>query len=186
MPVTFNVSPVAPCEIRTHGNQDPVQILLGACNPPPDDMTALLQCSIGEDEHRTLCANSNGFVHAVINAYGGHHHLVIRYVRHIAHRHAAELTFGQSRRRVDHDTHSAELLVSHRSHTHEHIVMSGLVLAHSVNAHAEELRAYFVAHEGTRKLAVDDVGTRHDIDFGRFARAMTQEIHKNVRAQPSS
>ncbi len=83
MPVTFAVSPVAPREIRPYGNQTPVQMLHAACNPPPADMAALLQCSIGKDEQPTLSPNSNGFVHAVLNAYAAHHHLVIRYVRHI-------------------------------------------------------------------------------------------------------
>lgn len=55
----------------------------------------------------------------------------------------------------------------------------------SVNAHAEELREYFVAHEGQRRLLVEDVGTRHTVDFGRLARAMTREIHKNVRSIPT-
>lgn len=96
MPVTFAVSPVAPCEIRTHGNQTPMQILQQACNPPPNDMAALLQCSIDRDEHRTLFPDSNGFVHAVMNAYATHHHLVIRYVWHIDHR-QVKLTTGQSR-----------------------------------------------------------------------------------------
>lgn len=97
MPVTFAVSPVAPCEIRTPGNQTPMQILQQACNPPPNDMAALLQCSIDRDEHRTLFPDSNGFVHAVMNAYATHHHLVIRYVWHIDHRQEVKLTTGQSR-----------------------------------------------------------------------------------------
>ncbi|EIW55108.1 uncharacterized protein TRAVEDRAFT_172771 [Trametes versicolor FP-101664 SS1] len=142
MPVTFAVSPVAPCEIRTHRNQPPVQILQQACNPPPNDMAALLQCSIGKDEHLALCPDNNGFVHAVMNAYATHHHLVIR----------------------PDDVWIAILTQ----------------LNFYVNAHAEELRAYFVAHEGTRRLLVEDVGTRHSVDFGRLARAMTREIHKNV------
>ncbi|OJT14292.1 hypothetical protein TRAPUB_9152 [Trametes pubescens] len=53
-------------------------------------------------------------------------------------------------------------------------------LSFYVNAHAEELRAYVVAHEGTRRLTVSDVGIRHSVDFGRLAHAMTREIHKNV------
>ncbi|KAL1949116.1 hypothetical protein VTO73DRAFT_10922 [Trametes versicolor] len=105
-------------------------------------MAALLQCSIGKDEHLALCPDNNGFVHAVMNAYATHHHLVIR----------------------PDDVWIAMLTQ----------------LNFYVNAHAEELRAYFVAHEGTRRLLVEDVGTRHSVDFGRLARAMTREIHKNV------
>lgn len=50
----------------------------------------------------------------------------------------------------------------------------------SVNAHAEELRQYFVAHEEKKTLVVQDIGTRYSVDFGQLARLMTGHIHKNV------
>ncbi|EIW59836.1 uncharacterized protein TRAVEDRAFT_122880 [Trametes versicolor FP-101664 SS1] len=53
-------------------------------------------------------------------------------------------------------------------------------LSFYVNAHAEKLRQYFVAHQGKRTLEVSDVGFRTTVDFGSLARAMTGEIHKNV------
>ncbi len=56
----------------------------------------------------------------------------------------------------------------------------------SVNAHAEELRQYFVAHEGKKTLVVEDVGTRYSVDFGRLARLMTDKIHENVSHLASS
>ncbi|EIW55111.1 uncharacterized protein TRAVEDRAFT_51237 [Trametes versicolor FP-101664 SS1] len=89
-----------------------------------------------------LIAQRNGFVHSILEAYGAHHHLVIR----------------------PDDVWIAILTQ----------------LSFYVNAHAGELRNYFVAHEGKRRLTVYDVGTRHTVDFGRLARAMTQQIHKNV------
>ncbi|KAL1949118.1 hypothetical protein VTO73DRAFT_10924 [Trametes versicolor] len=142
MPVTFAVSPVTPAEILWYESQSPSDLLLSSCNPPPNDVGVLLQSSIAQEELRTLCPQSNGFVDGVMHAYAGHHHLVIR----------------------PDDVWIAILTQ----------------LSFYVNAHADELRAYFVAHEGTRRLTVSGVGTRHSVDFGSLARAMTREIHKNV------
>ncbi|KAJ8481901.1 hypothetical protein ONZ51_g5696 [Trametes cubensis] len=49
-----------------------------------------------------------------------------------------------------------------------------------VNAHAEELRHYFVAHEGKKELIVQASGTRYTVDFGALSRQMTKKIHENV------
>ncbi|KAI0828586.1 hypothetical protein BC628DRAFT_1409164 [Trametes gibbosa] len=49
-----------------------------------------------------------------------------------------------------------------------------------VNAHAEDLRAYFVAHEGKQRLTADAKFKNGAIDFGAFAREMSLQIHKNV------
>ncbi|KAF4618565.1 hypothetical protein D9613_009794 [Agrocybe pediades] len=49
-----------------------------------------------------------------------------------------------------------------------------------VNAHAEDLRNHFVAHEGKKRLVVEAVGTRYTVDFGSLAQQMTDLIHKNV------
>ncbi|KAJ3502541.1 hypothetical protein NLJ89_g8841 [Agrocybe chaxingu] len=49
-----------------------------------------------------------------------------------------------------------------------------------VNAHSEELRTHFVAHEGKKTLTVRATGTRYTVDFGNMARQMAEEIHKNV------
>ncbi|KAH6915722.1 hypothetical protein BKA70DRAFT_1092941 [Coprinopsis sp. MPI-PUGE-AT-0042] len=49
-----------------------------------------------------------------------------------------------------------------------------------VNAHAEELRKSFVAHEGKKKLVVYAIGTRYTVDFGDLARQMTDLIDANV------
>jgi hypothetical protein len=50
-----------------------------------------------------------------------------------------------------------------------------------INAHAEELRNYFVSHAGQKELTVFAVGTIDTVDFGAIARHMTNEIQKNVK-----
>ncbi|KAK6532584.1 hypothetical protein TWF281_006767 [Arthrobotrys megalospora] len=49
-----------------------------------------------------------------------------------------------------------------------------------VNAHAEELRSHFVAHEGKKKLTVNAVGTRYTVNFGALAVRMGELIEENV------
>lgn len=46
-----------------------------------------------------------------------------------------------------------------------------------VNAHAEELRSYFVSHEGQKELTVKSAIR----DFGALAMAMTEQIQENVK-----
>lgn len=54
-------------------------------------------------------------------------------------------------------------------------------LSFYVNAHAEELRGKFVAHEGKKELIVKfGSGSRYTIDYGVFAKRMTLEIEKNI------
>ncbi|KAL0573382.1 hypothetical protein V5O48_008579 [Marasmius crinis-equi] len=53
-------------------------------------------------------------------------------------------------------------------------------LSFYVNAHAEELRSFFVAHEGKKELIVRAAGTIDTVDVGRLAERMTHLIHKNV------
>lgn len=53
-------------------------------------------------------------------------------------------------------------------------------LSFYINAHAEELRSMFVAHEGQKELTVTAAGTIHTVDLGRLAVTMTEEIEKNV------
>jgi len=50
-----------------------------------------------------------------------------------------------------------------------------------VNAHSEELRSSFVAHEGQKQLTVFGNGTRYTVDFGQLAQQMTKRIGENVR-----
>jgi Domain of unknown function (DUF4419) len=56
----------------------------------------------------------------------------------------------------------------------------------SVNAHAEELRERFVAHEGKKELVVYASGTRYTVDFGDMARQMTSLIDENVSSPLTS
>lgn len=49
-----------------------------------------------------------------------------------------------------------------------------------VNAHAEELRGKFVAHEGKQEVTVSTGGTRYTVDFGHLATAMTGEMDKFI------
>ena len=49
-----------------------------------------------------------------------------------------------------------------------------------VNAHAEELRSRFVAHEGKKQLEVKAARSRYTVDFGRMAQRMTDHIDQNV------
>ena len=49
-----------------------------------------------------------------------------------------------------------------------------------VNAHSEELRDKFVAHEGQKELEIKMVGTRYSVDFGWFAEEMGRLLEKNV------
>ncbi|KAF9038083.1 hypothetical protein BJ165DRAFT_1352817 [Panaeolus papilionaceus] len=49
-----------------------------------------------------------------------------------------------------------------------------------VNAHAEELRSHFVAHEGKKELIVQNVGTRYTVDHGKVAVSFTTKIQENV------
>ncbi|EIW81428.1 hypothetical protein CONPUDRAFT_124551 [Coniophora puteana RWD-64-598 SS2] len=49
-----------------------------------------------------------------------------------------------------------------------------------VNAHAEELRSLFVAHEGKMELKVTAIGTRYTVDFGSMARQMADLLEINL------
>ncbi|GAB1311781.1 hypothetical protein MFIFM68171_01991 [Madurella fahalii] len=49
-----------------------------------------------------------------------------------------------------------------------------------VNAHAEELRSFFVAHGGQRELTVKQFAHPDNADYGRFATNMANELSKNV------
>ena len=53
-------------------------------------------------------------------------------------------------------------------------------LSFHINAHGEELRSFFVAHEGREGLEVIDVGTIKTVDFGSLAVRMTKEMDKHI------
>ncbi|RFN51781.1 duf4419 domain protein [Fusarium flagelliforme] len=50
-----------------------------------------------------------------------------------------------------------------------------------INANAEDLRSFFVEHEGQKELEVIKYGTLESVDFGDFARQMAGLITKNVK-----
>ncbi|KAF3937879.1 hypothetical protein ABW19_dt0208505 [Dactylella cylindrospora] len=49
-----------------------------------------------------------------------------------------------------------------------------------VNAHAEEMRSMFVAHEGKKELWVKAVGTRYTVNIGDMAIQMGKVIEENI------
>jgi hypothetical protein len=53
-------------------------------------------------------------------------------------------------------------------------------LSFHINAHAEELRSLFVAHEGQKELVVEDVGTLETVNVGRLAVELTREMDKHL------
>ncbi|KAL9045469.1 MAG: hypothetical protein Q9214_001486 [Letrouitia sp. 1 TL-2023] len=54
-------------------------------------------------------------------------------------------------------------------------------LSFYVNAHAEELRSYFVGHEGQKELVVEEVGSIHTVDMGLLAKRMGNLLAENIR-----
>ena len=54
----------------------------------------------------------------------------------------------------------------------------------SINAHAEELRRYFVLHEGQREICLrygrNTTRTRYDVDFAWMARECSKQLDKEV------
>ncbi|KAI1734542.1 hypothetical protein F4680DRAFT_437850 [Xylaria scruposa] len=53
-------------------------------------------------------------------------------------------------------------------------------LSFHINAHAEELRSFFVSHQDQKEIEVVDVGTIDSADFGKMAIWMTMEMEKHV------
>jgi len=49
-----------------------------------------------------------------------------------------------------------------------------------INAHAEDLRHLFVAHEGKKELSVEQFTDPDHADYGRFAKQMSDELARNV------
>lgn len=49
-----------------------------------------------------------------------------------------------------------------------------------INAHAEELRGHFVAHDGKKELKLEFIGTRSSFDFSLFAKHMGGLIEEHI------
>ncbi|KAI0325948.1 hypothetical protein GY45DRAFT_1329621 [Cubamyces sp. BRFM 1775] len=146
MPVTFPVSP----ELQTAGWQarpaylgprpgDTLQdaaMVTAACDKAAGSFK-VLQGSVAPNEYASLVPQSNGFVQAVVQAYGTHSHLRIR---------------------------PDDVWIAILSQ-----------LSFYVNAHAEELREYFVSHDGQQSLYVELTG-----DYGELARKFVVEMEKHI------
>ncbi|KAK8007642.1 hypothetical protein PG989_001632 [Apiospora arundinis] len=76
----------------------------------------------------------------------------------------------------------------HAYSTHHHLVLRPediwfailTQLSFYINAHAEDLRSFFVVHEGQKELTVVDCNSIDCADFGRMAQHMTHLIQENV------
>lgn len=53
-------------------------------------------------------------------------------------------------------------------------------LSFYVNAHAEELRSVFVAHDGQKEVTVSAAGTIHTVDIGALAVELTTEMDRHI------
>lgn len=50
-----------------------------------------------------------------------------------------------------------------------------------INAHAEELRSFFVDHDGKKELVAVQVGNRYSVDFGHLAQELASKVGDNVK-----
>ncbi|RPD75593.1 hypothetical protein L226DRAFT_612606 [Lentinus tigrinus ALCF2SS1-7] len=138
MPVAFDVASHPANEWSGYRYSSPEAVLRHACGPQYQNCKRVFQSSLQDEDLSRISPNSQGFVHAVLDAWGGHHHLRIR----------------------PDDVWTAILNQ----------------LNFYINAHAEGLRRYFVAHPGQEGLELGDFGW----DFAAFARQMSLEIRKHV------
>ncbi|KAI0703656.1 hypothetical protein C8T65DRAFT_696695 [Cerioporus squamosus] len=139
MPVTFTVAS-HPATEWWGGYQPPTPeaVLAEACEPQYKNCKQVLQSSLKSEDLPRTVPMTNGFVHAVLEAWGFHMHLRIR---------------------------PDDVWVAILNQLNFYI-----------NAHAEELRRYFVAHDGKKNLRVNDARW----DFGMLARKMSLKIRENV------
>ena len=80
MPVTFQVAshPANGFELYKTFQPSVATILRESCEPQWRRCKEILQSSLEPHELPTMTPYSNGFVHAVLEAYGAHRHLHIR------------------------------------------------------------------------------------------------------------
>jgi hypothetical protein len=111
----------------------------------PEDID-IYQSSFGHGAAKLkqpIIPTANGFVNALIHAYGQHHHLVIR---------PEDVWFA---------------------------ILTQFSLY--VNAHAEELRKQFVAHEGKKEIRLDyNPFSRYTFDFSVFALGVSRALEVTV------
>ncbi|RPD61330.1 hypothetical protein L227DRAFT_610364 [Lentinus tigrinus ALCF2SS1-6] len=139
MPVTFTVASHRAKEWWRPKYPTPEAVLAGACEAQYQNCKRIIRSSLrNEDLPDRIAPLTNGFVHAVLEAWASHMHLRIR---------------------------PDDVWVAILNQFNFY-----------VNAHAEELRRYFVAHDGRKGLNVKD----NTMDFAVLARKMSQKIHENV------
>ncbi|TDL14641.1 hypothetical protein BD410DRAFT_823196 [Rickenella mellea] len=51
-----------------------------------------------------------------------------------------------------------------------------------INAHTGDLRSKFVSHDGQKELVVECYGNRRNVDFGKLANTMSEELKKNIKS----
>lgn len=148
MPVTFHPANHKASQVSTNGESYAAKTskdLLSLCSDEEyRNCELIIQSSFSDSilGHRTVQASDNGFVRAVIDAYSGHHNLLIR----------------------PDDVWLAIL-------TQFNIY---------VNAHPEDLRHHFVAHEGKKDLEVGAIGSTETYDWAKFPLEIGKLIEDNV------
>ncbi|KAK6822741.1 hypothetical protein PG987_014286 [Apiospora arundinis] len=111
-----------------------------------------------------------------------------------SHDHCRRITQDSFRRRDLRESHISASkngfvwAAYHAYSTHHHLVLRPediwfailTQLSFYINAHAEDLRSFFVVHEGQKELEVVDYNSHDCADFGRLAQQMTHLIQENV------
>ena len=158
MPVTFHPAPHKAKSIPGRLSTDhstpiasPTDLLkrscaqeAASCSKDTDGALQIIRSSFPSDPASGgIRASSNGFVWACIQAYNGHHKLVIR----------------------PDDVWLA--------------ILTQFSLY--VNAHAEELRHHFVAHEGQKELEVEGGGSTNTYNWSLFPKKIARMIEENVK-----
>ena len=72
---------------------------------------------------------------------------------------------------------------------HHHLIISpddvwiAITTAFSkyINAHAEEMREFFVSHDGQQELKIKDVGTIHTVNWNKLISQMSDKIKMNTK-----
>ena len=85
MPITFKVANHDAQPFPCDGMANVEELTKASCYNEWKESGEMLQTSATQDVLPTLISHSNGFVHTVVEAYGRHRHLTLRYVsRHSA------------------------------------------------------------------------------------------------------
>ena len=80
MPVTFKVANHDANSFPCKGMENVEELTKASCYKEWKESGEMLQTSAAEDVLRTLIPYENGLVHTIVEAYGQHRHLTLRYV----------------------------------------------------------------------------------------------------------